>query len=556
MTTPNPIIKFSFDTYTSGTTVQNEGTLGSSLDATLYNNALVSTASPAIGTKCLSLTAANSQYMSTSNPITLSGTDWAVCFWYKKDSSTVSETGVRVFDISTALDTTTSEIIVGFNNSGSLYLSIGGGTSQTLCSTSCCDGTWRHVAVVYNSTTSQYSFYFNGIMCTSSVPASSIGTIGSNISRAYFYIGKSILTTGNIYATIQIDDFRIYDNVLLTVTDIALVCGNCHYYNYQTSTSSYVLINSILNSYLPNTTKATTTGFYTRLGNQDVDLNTLYARYSSGIPVPLNFTIGFSPICITGCCNYFSADCNITASNNLVSIWGDLSGNINNAVQYNSIYQPTYRSTDSNMNNMPSVYFNGANGIIMTCPSFGNGSYITYFIVMYIITKSTSSVWLATDGVYTTGCFHNYRDSGNNLLFIKPYNSMTTTINTPQNYIPFILSVTVDASTASSTKVNVYLNGLNAASSNVTIPSSVLNIGTMDIGGWSGNNTNTFYGGISSLIIYNSVLTTSQRQNVEGYLAWKWWGSGSAVLNGTINHPYYYNPIGDIGTFFNSNTVS
>ena len=196
--TPNPIIKFSFDTYISGTTVQNEGTLGSTLDATLYNGALVTTTSPAIGTKCLSLTAANSQYMSTSNPVTLSGTDWAVCFWYKKDSSTVSETGVRVFDISTALDTTTSEITVGFNNSGSLYLSIGGGTSQTLCSTSCCDGTWCHVAIVYNSTTSQYNFYFNGIMCMSSVPASSIGTIGTNISRAYFYIGKSILLTGNI----------------------------------------------------------------------------------------------------------------------------------------------------------------------------------------------------------------------------------------------------------------------------------------------------------------------------------------------------------------------
>ena len=98
MTSPNPILRYSFDTYISGTTVQNEGTLGCSLDAMLYNGAFVTSASPAIGTKCLSLTAANSQYMSTSNSITLSGTDWMVCFWYKKDSSTVSETGVRIFD--------------------------------------------------------------------------------------------------------------------------------------------------------------------------------------------------------------------------------------------------------------------------------------------------------------------------------------------------------------------------------------------------------------------------------------------------------------------------
>ena len=88
------------------------------------------------------------------------------------------------------MDTTTSEITVGLNNSGSLCLSIGGGTSQTLCSTSCCDGTSHHVAIVYNSMTSQSNFYINGIMCTSSVAASSIGAIGTNISQEYFISEK------------------------------------------------------------------------------------------------------------------------------------------------------------------------------------------------------------------------------------------------------------------------------------------------------------------------------------------------------------------------------
>ena len=44
--TPGVLISalhYSFDEWTSGTTIINEGTLGSTFDATLYNSALVST---------------------------------------------------------------------------------------------------------------------------------------------------------------------------------------------------------------------------------------------------------------------------------------------------------------------------------------------------------------------------------------------------------------------------------------------------------------------------------------------------------------------------------
>ena len=58
-----PVLHYSFDQWTSGTTIINEGTLGSSFDATLYNSALVSTTSPPTGTQCLSLTASSSQFL-------------------------------------------------------------------------------------------------------------------------------------------------------------------------------------------------------------------------------------------------------------------------------------------------------------------------------------------------------------------------------------------------------------------------------------------------------------------------------------------------------------
>jgi hypothetical protein len=55
-------------------------------------------------------------------------------------------------------------------------------------------------------------------------------------------------------------------------------------------------------------------------------------------------------------------------------------------------------------------------------------------------------------------------------------------------------------------------------------------ITTLDIGGWQENNTQHWNGYIGDIIVYNSALTTSQRQQVEGYLAHKWGLTG------------YYNP--------------
>ena len=66
----------------------------------------------------------------------------------------------------------------------------------------------------------------------------------------------------------------------------------------------------------------------------------------------------------------------------------------------------------------------------------------------------------------------------------------------------------------------------------------------------------TLTGGVSSVIIYSSVLSDADRQKVEGYLAWKWWDSGSAILNNTINHSYYSVAPSDISTIFNAMTYT
>ena len=57
---------------------------------------------------------------------------------------------------------------------------------------------------------------------------------------------------------------------------------------------------------------------------------------------------------------------------------------------------------------------------------------------------------------------------------------------------------------------------------------------TTVIGAYGVSNFAYYNGYLYEILFYNSILTTSQRQQVEGYLAWKW-GLRSSLPGG---HPY------------------
>jgi hypothetical protein len=84
---------------------------------------------------------------------------------------------------------------------------------------------------------------------------------------------------------------------------------------------------------------------------------------------------------------------------------------------------------------------------------------------------------------------------------------------------------------ANGTNLTAYLNG----TAYVGDPSTTsFNITRYRVGGMRTNNANVYTGYISEVLIYRTSLTTSQRQTVEGYLAWKW-GLQDQL---PANHPY------------------
>jgi hypothetical protein len=213
-----PYVHYTFDSWTSGTTITNDGFAGSSRNAVLTNGASVLTNSPVTGTNYLSLNGTYSQHVTIEN-VKLTGNSWSVCFWYKKEPATMYESDVALFCMGlVSVEAIIHELTVGFyDTTGSLYLKQGD-INVSVFASNCCDGTWRHVTIIYDEDSLSYAFYINVIICSN--PCTSIGT-----KTVLCYIGKTVDTSKDYqYATVQIDDFRIYNNVGLSLTSVALLC--------------------------------------------------------------------------------------------------------------------------------------------------------------------------------------------------------------------------------------------------------------------------------------------------------------------------------------------
>jgi hypothetical protein len=77
-------------------------------------------------------------------------------------------------------------------------------------------------------------------------------------------------------------------------------------------------------------------------------------------------------------------------------------------------------------------------------------------------------------------------------------------------------------------------DGSVVATSGFTLNSNT-NFVSNSIGTWNQQSANgNIKAGISEIVMYNVDLSTSQRQNVEGYLAWKW----GLVASLPANHPF------------------
>ena len=161
MTSLTPLIKYSFESWTPGsTTIINEGSSGSTNDGVLQNGAIVISSDYAVGKNSLMVGNCGStfaySYLSMSGTISLTN-NFTICFWHKSLGAFTGSTVIfRLANISKYL---ALQVLSGNNflslsyNYGTNYNTFNYTTTSSLST-----NTWHHYAVVRSYTDA--NFYF------------------------------------------------------------------------------------------------------------------------------------------------------------------------------------------------------------------------------------------------------------------------------------------------------------------------------------------------------------------------------------------------------------
>ncbi len=233
------------------------------------------------------------------------------------------------------------------------------------------------------------------------------------------------------------------------------------------------------------------------------------------------------PTKISGCQVWLDASDRTTLSfsGNNVTQWRNKTG-VGNT--YNNNGTITYANN--------SVYFPGSSDMTNTSPvNFSTGttpSMSTFIVFSYVnVTAARGLFQYGQVSCLKTG-YVLYVDVDNK-VYGTLYCGVLSVNNSVSANVPYILSdVVTYTGTSGSLRREGWLNGSPMSVTNASTTGVNLNLNSIStLGNAAGQ---PFLGYISEVLYYNQSLSTTQRQNVEGYLAWKWGRQGSLPAN----HPF------------------
>ena len=265
------------------------------------------------------------------------------------------------------------------------------------------------------------------------------------------------------------------------------------------------------------------------------------------IPTPVPSTrllrqTNFSPINISGNQLWFDAsdlDGNGSTPTNgsALGSWTDKSSNAYSLTQPTSSNQPTY--TTGALNRLGGVQFSGSTflfraGSNMT--NFGTGSSTSVFMVAR--NASTNTSWnifhtyffTSAGGTAPSPRYHfSFNQGGTQGLTLILNNSALTVQNT--SWVTPALSNAIVGFTVSPSFLTMNWNGNSQRYASLTLNNATDATAFVFQDPRNGIGSNCI---IYEMVGYNTQLTTSQSQSIEGYLAWKWGLVGSLPAN----HPF------------------
>ena len=228
----------------------------------------------------------------------------------------------------------------------------------------------------------------------------------------------------------------------------------------------------------------------------------------------------FRPVDIPGCSLWLdAADSSTITGTSPVTAWNDKSGNgLNAAATGTSI-------TISTLNGLPAINYDG-NSYLTSALTSGAAAPFSIFVIENQASALSLPIYTTSTSTDANGLFLN--NYGNDYLTIgSSWAAKTSTINPNQTYLLSIVSTSVSAGT-----ITLYANGTSYLSGTTTgnFSWNTFLIGKRTASGYSDN----YAGKFGEIIIFNSALSTPQRQQVEQYLTWKW---GLPTANLPTGHP-------------------
>jgi len=229
-----------------------------------------------------------------------------------------------------------------------------------------------------------------------------------------------------------------------------------------------------------------------------------------------------------------------TLSGSSVSVWGDKSGNNNDATQSVAANKPTYSATASS-GSLPGVTFDGTNDSLSVATTAGQNQTHGIYWVFSRSGAGSGDAYRPDIGILPNpgsdcGALHYIKTD--NLGASYPYlpgaalgqaydlASGTAYVNGSPNVMSF---------QSNTTGWGVWRTGtLEGTTAGITTPNN-LNIGYV----FAHQPPGTRYtNGVYSEALMVEVTDTTTRQKIEGYLAWKW----GLEANLPADHPYKNSP--------------
>lgn len=225
---------------------------------------------------------------------------------------------------------------------------------------------------------------------------------------------------------------------------------------------------------------------------------------------------GQNPINISGLKLWLRSDTNVVYSSAKVSLWNDISGNLNHSTQNNNSLQPNL--VPNVLNNLPAIRFYGTNTLNGNLISSLSLSSITIFVVASGMPMSDSYNVLFDIGPYGPGGLwlskhlNDFTIYSNNAIYSTTSNSLSST-----GFPPMIFEYKKNISVLSESFLNTILT---ASSTGTPFVNTFVN-GSYNIGG-DPTYSGLWHGDIFEIIVFDKNLTSTENTLINNYLIKKY----------------------------------